>query len=79
MIRLLMILHFGLQVAHQADERDWCPDIAIVEETLVEDGEQRVEDGAVSFENLVDESHIGLRQIPLHFPDVLIVFQLPHR
>ena len=59
--------------AHQADEGDPDALVAVVKETLVEDGEQRVEDSAVGLEDLVNEGHAGLRQVALRLPDVLIV------
>ena len=45
---------------HQAQQRHGLPHSPIVKQALIEDGEQRVEDGAVGLEDLVDERHVGL-------------------
>lgn len=50
-------------MAHQADERHAHALRAVVEQALVEDGEQRVKDGAVGLEHLVDEGDAGRWQV----------------
>ena len=50
---------------HQAQQRHSLPHSAIVKQALIEDGEQRVQDGTVGLEDLVNERHIGLGQVPL--------------
>ena len=60
---------------HQAQQRDGLSHSPIVKQALIEDGEQRVEDGAVGLEDLVNESHIGLGQVPLSLQAVAGVFE----
>lgn len=46
---------------HHGDERHGHAHVAVVKEALVDDGQQRVEDGAVSLEDLVDERDLDIR------------------
>jgi len=55
----------GAAAAHQADERHAHAVGAVVEQALIEDGEQRVQDGAVRLEDLVNERDAGRRQVAL--------------
>ncbi len=63
---------------HQADEWDLDARRAVVKEALVKDGKQRVEDGGVGLEHLVNEGHLCAGQVPIYLPDVLVLFQGPH-
>ena len=60
---------------HQAEEGHAQPLIAVVEEALVEERQQRVQDGGVRLEDLVDEGHLAGGQIAIDLPDILIVLQ----
>lgn len=64
--------------AHQAKKGDTAADGSIVEQALVEDGEQGVQDGAVGLEHLVDEGHRRIWQVAFNLPHVLILLQGPH-
>lgn len=64
--------------SHQADKWYLHPDLTVVEQPLIQDGQQGVQDGTVGLENLINERNIGSRQVPLHLPDVLVVLQFPH-
>ena len=63
---------------HQAKKRHAVALSAIVEEALVKNGKQRVENGAVSFEDFVHKCYSSGRQVPICFANVLIFFKCSH-
>ena len=64
--------------ADEAEQRDFDPFVAVVEEPLVQDGEEGVEDGGVGLEDLVDERHGGGGEVAVRLPDVLVVLETAH-
>ena len=60
---------------HQAEKGHAQPLVAVVEQALVEERQQRVQDGRVRLEDLVNEGHLAGGQIAINLPDILIVLQ----
>lgn len=64
--------------AHQTHERDGQALGAVVKQPFIHDGQERVEDGAVCLEDLVNEGDRSLRQIPSRLPAVSVILQCTH-
>ena len=64
--------------AYEAKERHRASGGAIVEEALIEDGEEGVQDGAIRLEDLINEGDCRIWEVALYLPDVLILFERSH-
>ena len=49
--------------------------VAVVKQALVQQREQRVQDGAVGLEDLVNKGHLGGGQVPVHLAHVQVVLK----
>lgn len=61
--------------AHQAEQRHRQALIAIVKKPLVQQRQQRIEDGAVGLEDLVNERDLCCRQVAVQLAHILVIFQ----
>ena len=52
--------------------------VAVVKEPLVEQRQQRIEDGRIRLEDLVDEGDLGGREVAVRLADVLVVLEAAH-
>jgi len=68
----------ALGQAHHAHQRNLVALVSIVKAALVEDRQERVENGAVGFENLVHKCYTGFRQITVGLPHICVILQLTH-
>ena len=61
--------------AHHAKKRHAQPLIAIIEQPLIEECQERIQDGRVGLEDLINERNFAGWQVAINLPDIFIILQ----